>query len=248
LKELEDHKWFPASLRKFQTDFIGFVVLRFNSYYPFVQYLNSHFYHRQPVIDLCSGSGEPAINIFKKTNCFSRLVLTDKYPVQLHFKSKEIHYESQSVDVREMEFEGGKYYTMFNAFHHFSDEEKLQLTKKIIASGSTAFIVEILEPTVLCLFKVFTVTTIGCLLFTPFVKPFSFKRIFFTYIIPINLFTIFFDGCVSVFKSRSLKQYQKLFVPLNGAVKIFRLKNCINSLIVIEIQTEHESAKDILEF
>ena len=70
MRELEDYTWFPTILRKFQMDFIGFVVSRFNFYDVFIQHLINNNETPIPMYDLCSGSGEPAITIFKKSNNF----------------------------------------------------------------------------------------------------------------------------------------------------------------------------------
>ena len=238
MKELEDHTWFPPVFRNFQTEFIGFVVTWLKVYDVFIHYLRSLSLSLKPMTDLCSGSGEPAITIFKKSNCFSHLVLSDKYPGTLKFRAVNIPTEILPKDVLEMEFKSGMYYTMFNAFHHFRDEEKLKMVQKIQRSGSTAFIVEILEPNIFSFLKVVSITTIGSLIITPFIQPFSLKRLIFTYILPINILTITFDGIVSVFKSRSVKQYQNLFAKNEHAIKIFRLRNRLSTLIVLQIEPE----------
>lgn len=235
MKELEDFYWFPAVLRNFQTDFIGFVVERFNVYDVFIQHLKTMRLSKLPMTDLCSGSGEPAIGIYRKSKCFSRLKLTDKFPSVLSMNDDEIYYDMQIADVLEMEFQPGTYYTMFNAFHHFSDQEKVMIAQEIQNSGSSAFIVEILEPSAFCLLKIFFTTTIGTLVLTPFIRPFSLKRLFFTYIIPINLITITFDGIVSVLKSRSVKQYHDLFANNKHGIQVSQLRNGLNPLIVIQI-------------
>lgn len=235
MKELEDYYWFPSVLRNFQTEFIGFVVSKFNVYNVFIQHLKTMKLSVLPVTDLCSGSGEPAISIFRKSQCFSRLQLTDKFPGTLNINDENISYDVKSTDVLEMAFNPGTYYTMFNAFHHFTDEEKLNIVQDIKNSDCTAFIVEILEPTVWCLLKVVFTTTLGSLVLTPFISPFSLKRMIFTYFIPINIITITFDGIVSVLKSRSLTQYQYLFANKGEAINIFRLKNGLYRLIVIQI-------------
>jgi len=235
VKELEDYYWFPPVLRNFQTEFIGFVVDKFNVYDVFIQHLKTIKLSRLPLTDLCSGSGEPAISILRKSNCFSRLKLTDKFPSALNITDNNISYEVQSTDVLDLEFKTGTYYTMFNAFNHFTDEEKLKITQNIQESGASAFIVEILEPTFFCLLKVFFTTTLGSLVLTPFIRPFSLKRLFFTYILPINIITITFDGMVSVLKSRSVNQYQDLFANNEHAINIVQLKNGLSPLIVIQI-------------
>jgi hypothetical protein len=235
VKELEDYNWFPSVLRNFQTEFIGFVVTRFNIYDVFVRHLKTISPSAKSMTDLCSGSGEPAITIFRQSKLFSHLSLSDKYPSDLKINNDRITYEKQSTDVLEMEFKSGTCYTMFNAFHHFRDEEKLQIIQKIQFSGSEAFFVEILEPNLICLVKVFFTSTIGNLVLTPFIRPFSFRRLLLTYVLPVNLLTITLDGVVSVLKSRSVSQYKKLFAPLGHSVKIYRLKNNLSALIVLQI-------------
>lgn len=237
MKELEDLPYFPFWLRNFQTQYIGFVVVRFKIYSAFIEYIQSLAQPVQPMTDLCSGSGEPAVHIFKSSARFSKLTLSDKYPS--HFKqTDQIHYLPQSMDAKEMTFDQDNCYTMFNAFHHFEDAEKVLLLQRIAQSGAKSYFVEILEPHLLGLLKVLFITTIGNLLLTPFIKPFSFSRLFFTYIIPINVFTIAYDGVVSVFKSKTLKQYKKLLSPLGESIHVFKLGNKIAPLIVIEINPQ----------
>jgi hypothetical protein len=234
IKEIEDLAWFPSFLRNFQTDFIGFVAGQFNIYGPFIRYISEHCLALQPMFDLCSGSGEPALTIFKGSNCFNHLILSDKYPPVKIFNDHRIYYRGEAIDVREMEFAPGFCYTMFNAFHHFTENEKLKIVCKIKQTKGTGFFVEILEPGVFCFLKVLSLTTIGTLLLTPFIRPFSFGRLFFTYVIPVNVFTILFDGIVSVYKSRSVTYYKELFGKYKE-VSVFKLRSDLTSLIVIQI-------------
>ncbi len=233
MKELEDFNWFPQFLRNYQTDYIGFVVSKFNIYQVFINYLKEQNIKSNVMFDLCSGSGEPAVSIFNKTSNFQQLKLSDKFPRSFQSTSKII-YIDESIDVNEYTFIPGETYTMFNAFHHFSDDEKQKIVLNCDKAKANLFIVEILEPTLFFFLKVFTLTTIGVLLFNPFVRPFSIKRLFFTYVLPINIITITIDGIISVLKSRNVKSYIKLFTALEH-VKVFRLKKGISSLLVIEL-------------
>ena len=187
------------------------------------------------MIDLCSGNGEAAVSVFKKCDCFSELILTDKFPGTKAGTNEKNIFQIEKADVLEMKFEAGNYYTMFNSFHHFTDEEKIKIAEKIKTAKSAAFFVEILEPEFFCFLKILSATTIGTLLFTPFVKPFSWKRLFFTYIIPVNIFTISFDGLISVSKSKSVRRFKKLFRENKSDIKIIRLGNKLLPLIVIQI-------------
>lgn len=212
-------------------DFIGFMVCTFNIYKPFVQYLNS--LKTKPVLfDLCSGTGKPAIHIFKQSKKFNHLILSDKYPNALN-ENSDIIYIKTSVDVLNIEFNPQYTYIMLNAFHHFSDFQQLKIVEKVKENNAQLFIVEMLEPSFICFIKILFATTIGVLLFTPFIKPFSLKRLLFTYIIPINIFTICFDGLVSVIKSKNNQQYEKLLKQ--PQVDVLYFKNYLASLNVIHI-------------
>jgi len=231
MKELEDHKWFPNTLRNFQTEYIGFVVKTFNVYMPFVKTLPSK--QGKSMVDLCSGSGEPAISIFTDSNGFSDLTLTDKYPVS-HFKNGEtIRYLQEPMDVLNMVFEPGKTYTMFNAFHHFNAEEQRRICAKIKEANARAYFVEILFPSPLHLIKTLFATTVGVVVLSPFIKPFSWVRILFTYFIPINILTISIDGFISVMKSKTVKQYQSI-LNMEG-IKVFEIKKLLAPLLIIQI-------------
>jgi hypothetical protein len=138
------------------------------------------------------------------------------------------------MDVLEMEFTPGTCYTMFNAFHHFTDEQKVRIVQRIRATGSEVCFVELLEPTLTCTIKVLLMTTLGTLLFTPFLRPFSFGRLFFTYVVPINLLTITYDGVVSVLRSRSAHQFGELFAHEGQSIHITRLGGGLMPLTLIE--------------
>jgi hypothetical protein len=232
LKELEDYKWFPTYLRNFQTDFIGFMAVKLRLYRPLALHLNSIPLKGEQLTDLCSGSGKPAIDIFRHTG-FTNLELTDKFPSS-RSEERNISYSPQSVDIRHVEFDRSSCYTVFNSFHHFKDEEKLAMIRKIKNSGAPAFIAEILEPGFLCLLKVILTTSLGCVLFTPFVQPFSLGRMICTYLIPVNPITITYDGIISVFRSATLEHYMRLFSEVPDT-QVFRLRSWYHSIIVIQV-------------
>lgn len=234
MKELEDYNWFPPLFRNFQTDYIGFVVAKFNIYRSFIDYLNKQVHNKAVMYDLCSGSGEPAIGIFSESKNYTTLSLSDKYPNFNFSKQANVLYIEESIDVLNFKFEEGITYTMYNAFHHFTDVDKKNILQKCNAANANLYVVEILEPTFFFLVKVLTLTTLGVLLFNPFVKTFSWKRILFTYLIPINIISITFDGVVSVLKSRSLSTYKKMCSDMKN-VNVFNLKRGISSLVVIEL-------------
>ncbi len=235
MKELEDQPWFPALLRQFQTDHIGYVATRWPGYDALLPLLMDPVRVARAQVDLCSGSGEPAITVHRLSLSAEPLTLTDLYPRHAFHHNGPISYDHRPLDVRMLKAQSSTCYTMFNAFHHFSDAEKLCLVHKLRAARAEAFLVEVLEPRLWCLLKVLVATTVGTLLLAPFVRPFSSLRLFFTYIVPVNVLTITWDGVISVLRSRTAAQYKALFAADPEGIVVHRLPGRLQRIIVIQL-------------
>jgi hypothetical protein len=166
---------------------------------------------RKDVTDLCSGSGLPAICLISSLRDSDiKLTCTDLYPQppKQHLTNK---YKSEVCDVLTLEPDHNSVYTMFNAFHHFTDLQKKQIIQRMLHQKSRFLFAEILEPGMLSLITVAIASIGGTLLFTPLIKPFSWRRLLLTYIIPVNIMTVFIDGIISVFRATSAEKLQQLF-------------------------------------
>lgn len=206
LPELEDYPWFPKKLRSMQMDYIGWLVWLFKIYHPLVPKINQLSSNQNVWVDLCSGSGMPVESIKSKIEGIDKIVLTDLYP-DLENKSDGISRVDYSINATEP-FDHIGFRTMFNAFHHFTNADKIKVLKNHASDG--ILIAEILEPNFFNTIKILFTTTIGQLLLRPFVKPFSIAGIIFTYLIPINLITVSWDGLASVLKSSTEKELKAL--------------------------------------
>ena len=213
IKELEDYSWFPETFRRFQAEFIGSFVQWFNIYRPLLPEISQMLKSSRTgsVQDLCSGSGLPAIYIQRQLNEKYQLSLSDKYPPVSFKNQATLNYLAQSTDLLVFEPTSDSLYTMFNSFHHFSPIEQQVIIRKMVMAKSSFIIAEILEPGIFNGLKIFFTTTILQLMLTPFVQPFSLQRLLFTYLIPVNLITVTYDGIISVVKSATLQQYRKRF-------------------------------------
>jgi len=137
-----------------------------------------------------------------------------------------------------MRFSNAYTYTMFNAFHHLNAGEQDQSVRGLRDKEASAYFVEILEPTLSCGVKVFLGTTLGVLLLMPFVKPFSLGRLFFTYLVPINMITITWDGMLSVARSKSYTYYEKLFGSFGEAVSVKRFNSLAGPSTMIQVKSK----------
>jgi hypothetical protein len=110
-----------------------------------------------------------------------------------------VAWHPAQVDALGGELPGDGLLTLFNAFHHFTPEQQRQFVRSHASRGVMIF--EVLQPTAFAFLNILFTTTVGQLLLAPFVRPFRWERLLFTYLLPINLITIPWDGLVSVLRS-----------------------------------------------
>ena len=162
------------------------------------------------IVDMATGSGESALKATEDVRKMGvEIVLTDKYP---HGHLQE--FSIQEIDVLSDELPEANLYTMFNAFHHFDESQRLEIASKATENKSAFLVIEPLRPRISVFIKVLIATFLGPLLLALFIRPFSWKWIIFTYIIPIGILVTAWDGMASVIKSLSEDEWQSLTTEL----------------------------------
>ncbi len=94
---------------------------------------------------------------------------------------------------------------MFLSFHHFKPDEAMSILQNAVDSTLPIAIFEGQERNLSHFIK-FLFSPINVLLITPFIRPFKFARILFTYFILIVPIFVFWDGNVSVLRTYSVKK------------------------------------------
>lgn len=210
--ELEDHSWFPDSLRVYQTDFLGAISQLIGLYKPAAIYLSGKIEKGKHIVDLASGSGKPAISA--AGNIAGLLLLTDKFPnpgnVNYDSDFSHVEYFNESTDIITGKIPKGEVYTMFNSLHHFPKDDLLVILKKIREHDAEAYFFEPIMPTLLTFVKVAFSTLLLPFFIVPFIKPFRWDRLIYTYLFPIGILATFWDGMISVGKSYSLNELEKM--------------------------------------
>ena len=238
LKELEDYPWFPSSLRKMQLEYVGWVSVQLKLYRPLLKEIIK--FPSNQWIDLASGSGWPAYYFQKNASNQIHYTLSDLYPDSVSNEvKKQVEVESESLDINKFQPQNGKQYSLFNAFHHFSSTQQKQLIEKMKEARASCIIAEVLEPTLLSFIQV----TLAAFIVQPLtawaIRPFSILRMITTYLIPVQLVTVAWDGWLSVFKSKTAKQYKELVCELADhqySIEVKRIQQLQGNLIVIIAQ------------
>jgi len=91
-------------------------------------------------------------------------------------------------------------YVNVNSFHKLKVEEARELLDRIAKAGHPLAIVEGNNDSLWQVFGMTVIVPLTVLLTTPFVKPFRWSRIFFTYLIPILPLVTFLDGAMALLK------------------------------------------------
>jgi len=225
--ELEDLPWFPKVLRDAGTGFLNasHKLLGLDKLFiPKIVDVMQKSKVRM-IVDLGSGAGGPTPEIA----CQIRLIdgfgdvtvtLTDYYPnldAQARYKSSDfadyVSYNSASVDAAQVPDNLPGLRTMFLSFHHMPQS---------IALGILADAQKTRQP--IAIFEAFgrnlpsfmgMLPSIAMPFFImPFVKPFRFANLFFTYLLPIVPLLVFFDGWVSYLRTYSPNELRSLVESL----------------------------------
>ena len=238
LKELEDYPWFPPVLRKMQLEYVGWISATLKVYQPLCTIMKG--FPSNQWTDLASGSGWPALYLKNKASNPIFFRLTDWYP---NSASKEVlkhlEYDPEPLNLLDFQPQANQQYSMFNAFHHFTSQEQKQIITKMKEAKAGFIIAEVLEPSLLSFIQV----TLAALLVQPLtawaIRPFSFLRLATTYLLPIQLATVAWDGWLSVVKSKTLAQYQGLVQGISDSsypIHVERIPQLRGNLIVLSAQ------------
>ena len=238
LKELEDYPWFPSYLRKMQLEYVGWISVQLKLYKPILEELLKFTSNRWT--DLASGSGWPAFYLQKNASHQIHYTLSDLYPESISNEvKKQMKVELEPLNLIDFQPQTGKQYSIFNAFHHFTSEQQKQVINKMKEARASCIIAEVLEPTLICFLQV----TLAGFILQPLsawaIKPFSILRLITTYLIPIQLITVAWDGWLSVLKSKTVKQYKELlseFADNQYTIEVKRIQQLQGNLIIIIAQ------------
>ena len=219
LFEFEDLKWFPSFLRNYGTDFLQILANKTPMYDPAVPIIEKALKKDKTnrIIDLGSGGGGGLLRINKallKENPEVKILLTDYYPNTDAFEytkkqAENISFINTSIDAREVPNELKGLRTMFLSLHHFKPQDARMILQNAVDTNSPIAMFEGQERSAMSLIAMFF-SPITVLFTTPFIRPFKWGRILFTYIIPIVPLFVGWDGMVSSLRTYSVKEMQQL--------------------------------------
>jgi hypothetical protein len=208
LFELEDQPWFPPVVRDLATDYLHFIETRFALHRPTVRPLGDALRATgaQHVVDLCSGGGGPILSLQRALadeGIAVTFTLTDRFPNLAAFRDTAarsrgtIDFVAEPVDAMAVPESLTGFRTLFNAFHHFRPDAAVAVLRNAAVAGQPIGIFEISDRSLLTILPMVLLTPWMVLIATPFVRPFLWRRLFWTYLLPLVPLTCWWDGIVS---------------------------------------------------
>jgi hypothetical protein len=232
--EIHEQSWFPTALRDDVTDALQF-ILRFGNVYECVApRLRSaiEISRAYRVVDLCSGGGGPWMwmyGMFSRDRSPVSICLTDRFPNIAAFEHAReisqgtIDYSSEPIDASHIPPVLVGFRTIFSSFHHFSPEEASAILRDAVNKGQGIGIFEAAGRRPLNILLACLMPLAGFLT-APFVRPFRFSRLFWTYLIPVIPFVLWFDGTLSCLRCYSPAELSRLSCGPNGSGYTWEVK------------------------
>lgn len=225
LFEFEDLEWFPVLLRNYMTDFLQIICHVFDVYEPIMPIIEKGLRKSggRQIIDLASGGGGGFIKISErliKNFPEHKITLTDYFPnIKAFEKAKRTsgHFDFYpgSVDARDVPSELKGMRTQFLSLHHFKPGDAQAILQNAVDARSVIGVFEITEKSIKGMLGVIF-SPISVFLLTPLIRPFSFIRLLFTYIIPLVPLFVLWDGVVSVLRTYSIIEMNELIQAVDG--------------------------------
>jgi hypothetical protein len=104
---------------------------------------------------------------------------------------------------------------MFSAFHHFRPEQACAVLADAVRKRQGIGIFEATQRRPLALLLTL-LAPLGVLVLTPFVRPFRWSRLFWTYLLPVSPLVTLFDGLVSCLRTYSVQDLRDLTASLGS--------------------------------
>lgn len=260
LFEWEDFSWYPDVLRTAQTDYLRFLMETFDVFRAVIPQLGMALRQsgEHHLVDFCSGGGG-SLRIVQEhlekdfPGIAFRATLSDLYPNVAAFQQIEresdgkITHRKEPVDVRRIpEAMSTGFWTVFNGFHHLPEPEAQALLQAAVDRKRPIGIFEPIDKSVLQLIINTFALTVLMFLVTPFIRPFRWSRLLFTYPIPLIPFFTLWDGWVSVLRLYTPAHLRQIVSRLAGHTnydwKVGKARHLFGTVIYL-IGLPHSSTK-----
>ena len=228
LFEFEDLTWLPQVWRDQITELLHHQIATRGVYSAIVpllvETLNSS--GSKQIIDLGSGSGGDIIGLHGAIDraCGEAIpiLLSDKFPNLEAFErieaatSGRVGHIAKPVDATNVPRDIAGLRTMFTAFHHLPPDLARKILSDAAQSGAPILIAEFTERTLFNALRAIFLGPLVALYESAHIRPFGWKRLLWTYLIPVTPLLYSWDALASHIRTYSLDELGELTSGLDG--------------------------------
>jgi hypothetical protein len=225
LFEFEDQEWMPSFLRNYITDFLSHLSNQLDIFKPIVPIIGKALESsaENSIVDLGSGAGGGWIKLsthLQKDYPDTKIFLSDYFPnlasmSHIAQRTSNIKIIEESIDARKVPKAIKGLRTLFLVFHHFKPKDAALILQNAVDDNQPICVFEGQERSFLSILgMVFSPITL--LVTTPFIRPFKFGSLVFTYLIPILPVLVLWDGVVSCLRTYSIRELKGLVQSVEG--------------------------------
>jgi hypothetical protein len=227
LLEIEDQPWCPEFLRTAITDFLRVLMEWFAPYAAAAPLLARALTRvgETDIVDLCSGGGGPWRDLLRRIPSAGgpdvRVRLSDLYPNYAAYArlgrlcGARIAAEPEPVDATAVPPRLTGFRTLFTALHHFPPATARAILADAVRQRRGIGVFEITRRSPLGLVGMLFLPVLALLL-TPFIRPFRWDRLFWTYLVPLVPLIVWFEGSVSCLRTYTPAELGELVSGFDG--------------------------------
>jgi hypothetical protein len=213
--------WFPRSVRDAGTDLLRFQWEAGKVLRPIVPKLKDalHKTGSAEILDLGSGGGGPVLAVRKQLRASGypvRVTLTDKFPNLAAFRHAkgqsdgDVSYQETPVDATAVPPHLAGFRTLFATAHHFHPHTLQHILKDAVDQrrpiGIFDYTARALPPPAVALIG----NPFFILVAAPFLRPFRWSRLFWTYVFPVGPIFFTWDAFVSGLRLYSTQELREI--------------------------------------
>jgi hypothetical protein len=245
LYEIHEQPWCPAEIRDGATDCLR-AIATVTQQYRFVLPLLQQGLEKTGahcVVDLCSGGAGPWLNLAprlqKKLGRPVTVVLTDLFPNWQgtavgaagtgHIAAgggaappASVVYVPFPVDATQVPAALPGFRTLFTAFHHFDEPTARAILQSAVDQGQGIAIFEQTRRSVVALAVMLLLPLLAALV-TPFLRPLTWQRLFWTYVLPAIPLVLMHDGIVSCLRTYEPCELRELVAGIEGGAYVWQI-------------------------
>jgi hypothetical protein len=208
LFEFTDLPWWPDTFRSLLTGFLHRILEAAQPFTPKVDLVARalDLAGRRRIVDLCSGGVGPWLHLkalLEQSGGPVEVVLTDKYPDAEVARAVEgipgFSYCREPIDALDVPEGIDGVRTLVDCLHHFPPAQAQGILADAVRRRQPIVVFEALERSVPALLPLILLP-LFILVLTPTVRPFTFSRLFFTYLVPVALVVVPWDVMVSILR------------------------------------------------